>query len=827
MNNIEQLFLKIRPKMEASGKPHLHKPLLVLFALGRCLNGQPRLEYFLTYDSGLKTLFARFYPKALHKSNTHYPFGRLENDRLWEIEGSATLKRTSVGHLLRGELLERNVRGGFTKEVYDALIQDNNLSYRVTQNLLSRFFDAKLHADLLQAVDLPNERAAWETLQKQETKPIYNASVNASSYFVSEPAPFNEHKSRSDLNRNYHKNEPSSSAPAVPDAKYHAIQGAVAMQQNGFIAYLNSLHNIGAAGANALAESQALNEYFSELYEPFEIVETICDVLTGDHDYMVILTGHAGDGKSTVAVDVIKQLRRLDSKEPLKVALKEIETIDHPKHAGRHIHVLKDMSELSAKIRLEKIVQGFDEPGSWLIVSNTGPLLNTLADFAEQRNALSGIESQILTYLNRPYSKDDIESHILTIFPKDTLILNMTRLDNVRLGARVLTRMINHSAWSTCSKCDAQPACPLVLNQRALKSTEGAAEQRIRWIYQRLTAYEQRLTLRQMVAQLAYAMTGGLGCKEARDMVLESTAEGIDRGTDGLEGILFSEGFFGYLKGKPSPDAEALRAVDLLRRQVFGGPVGVDYERQMLSMDSQTWAVLPKSLGPLNQRWTQRAQESAGVQWRFAQRRMLYIFGQPTQVGKQAAEIFWGTFLQSPRLRDFDHWSSQNTLTLSYAEQSRLTRSCLRVLLEIFSGFNAGQFSSDQERLYLTLRRPDRAVVQPTQFVMATVSFRDFDLAYDASRRLPMLQFRSGLVKLDLPLPLLDFIENRVTGDLGSELARIHLAQLEWFRAELLRVVGSNPDDCRIQLLRVGIDGRVHPHRYVLDKERQILEIDQ
>ena len=107
------------------------------------------------------------------------------------------------------------------------------------------------------------------------------------------------------------------------------------------------------------------------------------------------------------------------------------------------------------------------------------------------------------------------------------------------------------------------------------------------------------------------------------------------------------------------------------------------------------------------------------------------------------------------------------------------------------------------------------------------IEAQDFELAYDAPRRLPLLQFRKGVVKLPLTLPLLDFIENRVAGDLGSELARIHLAQLEWFRAELLRVLGDRSDPFRIQLLRAGIDGQVHAHRYLLDNDRQVLEVDQ
>ncbi len=104
----------------------------------------------------------------------------------------------------------------------------------------------------------------------------------------------------------------------------------------------------------------------------------------------------------------------------------------------------------------------------------------------------------------------------------------------------------------------------------------------MRWVYQRLTHYEQRLTLRQMLAHLALALTGGMDCRQAQRHVEDSTDEGAEKGVDGLAEILFSEGFFGYRNGKPWGEALGLRAVALARRLLAGGPVAVDYERQLL-----------------------------------------------------------------------------------------------------------------------------------------------------------------------------------------------------------------------------------------------------
>jgi hypothetical protein len=288
---------------------------------------------------------------------------------------------------------------------------------------------------------------------------------------------------------------------------------------------------------------------------------------------------------------------------------------------------------------------------------------------------------------------------------------------------------------------------------------------------------------------------------------------------------LFSESFFGYLKGEPSQKAGALRAIDLVRREVFGGPIGSNFSRQLGEGHGVSWAVLPEELKHLWKQWALRARESAGVRWRFAQRRMLYTFGEATNKNYQDRDTFLDGFLHSARLRDFDHWTIQRKLTLSLGEKERLRDACLKVLLETYSGFSSGQFGSGHGHLYLTLRRPDRAVVQPSQLVMAVLSFRDFELDYEDLRRLPLLCFKRDNICLALTLPLLDYIEGRHCGELGGDLAAIHLAQLEWFRAELLRANSDQKEASSIQLLRAGIDGEVHIHRYILDGENMKMEI--
>ncbi|WP_020160010.1 hypothetical protein [Methylobacter marinus] len=781
--DLQKKFQEIRVYIE-DNKQSLHKPVLLLFALSQCFQNKDRLIPFNIIDQEFQDIFLNL--SLVGKlDNSHYPFGKLENDEIWEVQNSIDLKRTSVGHLFKSELLNKQVCGGFTQEIYDALNANKHLLLTIANDLLYRYFPEELHGTLLLHLKLPALDIHTSTSKIAEKLPGY--------------ADYN-------LDRSHHEGNKKNMETV----------------ENGYIAYLNSLHNLSSNSANALAESQALNRYFADLYQPFPIVDAVVSALQGG-ERVVVLTGHAGDGKSTIALDLLKRLKSLPPNEPLQEALKEREeVIGLP--SGK-VTIIKDMSELSAQTRLDWLNEAFNHSGSWLLVSNTGPLLDTLGKLAELRGQLSDVENDVLAILDTPYDEGDLDRHLLTDrFGKDLVIFNLTRLDNVALAGQVLGKMLDHPAWDECSGCSAQTACPLQLNRRGLLKLGIAAQDRVRWVYQRLSQYEQRLTFRQMVAHMALALTGGLSCTQAQKQVDSSIAEGMEKGLEGLATIVFSEGFFGYRDGKPWPEAERLRAVALVRRLATGGPMAVNYERQLIRSEGLNWAELPDEMAALGKRWRDKGINASGVRWRFALRRLLYVFGLPSGDPVKAG-LFIDSFLQSPRLRDFDCWQRESRLCLSRGENKKLLRACFRVLLECYSGFSVGQFYN-HDRLYLTLRRTDRNIAQPTQLVIGSVSFDEFQLDFDKDNRHLLLRHRPGKAVLKLSLPLLDYIQCRDAGELGGELARIHWAQLEAFRAELLKEVNGNRGTGEIALLRANINGEVKVHRYLLDSANNTLEVD-
>lgn len=131
-----------------------HKPLLLLYALGRCLNDGQRLLPYAEVDRELRPLLLEFGPER-KSCHTEYPFQRLENDGIWQL--------TNVGHLelragntdvKKSELLKHNVAGGFTEEAFGLFKDHPGLVSELALEILSQHFPQTMYSDLLDAVGL-------------------------------------------------------------------------------------------------------------------------------------------------------------------------------------------------------------------------------------------------------------------------------------------------------------------------------------------------------------------------------------------------------------------------------------------------------------------------------------------------------------------------------------------------------------------------------------------------------------------------------------------------------------------------------------------------
>lgn len=592
-----------------------------------------------------------------------------------------------------------------------------------------------------------------------------------------------------------------------------------------FVDYLNSLHNANPANVNALAESQAVSTYFGEIYIPFPFTSEISTFLSEHDDKVIILTGHAGDGKSTIALEVLKNLRGIPVNEPLSSPPDEHEIIKVNSH---EVHIIKDMSELSSKGRLEIISNSIeDKNGSWLIVSNTGPLLSAFSNYVEISRDLDiskhEIESKILALLDMPGMRDIGNSHKLDILPKPVLILNLSKFDNVDIVTDVLQKLVMNPHWEKCDGCPAQKKCHILANIKALNSFDAAARQRVGWVYRKAVDYEKRMSMRVMISHLAFSITSGYRCPEVR-----TRTYAISNELEVAEWIgdkLFSEVFFGMRFDIPASELDSFYCVDLIRRLQLGEIFTPDIDRSILQDQFQDWATIPDHLTQVVNRWIKLGQNKHAIGIRNALKRLLFIFAKVDHKISSFGKTFLDQFISSENLIDLEMWRSSGRIMASNVEKRRLVRQTLSVLLEEYSGFSATQFSN-LEKLYITMHRTDHSLFQPTQIVLASFLENDFELIFDTARKMLKLTHKSqgannGLL---LTLPLLDYITRRSKGILERGLSPIFLAQLDYFRAQLLQIYRSQDRDNVITLLRSEINGKVKPLNIELSEGNTKLE---
>jgi putative restriction endonuclease len=131
-----------------------HKPLLVLYALGRWARGDQGDVPFGDVNRDLTELLKEFGPPR-QSYHPEYPFWRLQNDGVWAVASTAPMPtRQSNTDPPKSALLASGATGGFSDEVKAALRASPALAGKIAGLLLERHFPETYHSDILQAVGL-------------------------------------------------------------------------------------------------------------------------------------------------------------------------------------------------------------------------------------------------------------------------------------------------------------------------------------------------------------------------------------------------------------------------------------------------------------------------------------------------------------------------------------------------------------------------------------------------------------------------------------------------------------------------------------------------
>ncbi|MCP4401947.1 MAG: protein kinase [bacterium] len=581
-----------------------------------------------------------------------------------------------------------------------------------------------------------------------------------------------------------------------------------AIEGNPFVNYLNSLHNTTAANDNALAESQALHPLFGSIHIPLELTDYVEEQLTLDNGSHVILTGHAGDGKSTIGLELYKRLKDLSMDEPLARPLGVVEEISCDNE--KTVTLVKDMSELSREERNDTVLKTIQEDDGqrWFLISNTGTLLNTLEVVAgEQQINWMELEDQVLNLLEQP------DPGVLELGEARFTLINLARIDNIHIAEQLLEKFVAPERWHSCEDCDIHAACPIYCNVKALQEHKSIVKERVGLLYRRLFEYGQRLTVRQMSAHLAYSLTAGLHYHELREMASQAVPYPS-------EDFLFFNRFFGYCGPKEAPKAKRMTAVQMLLPLEMGAKPFSPLERRLWMNESGSLPQIPDVFQTIQQQLVNKALggsvEHTVSPSRIRQqiRRMLFMFGElPEDLFD-----FLPNFLGSQIVQEVESWQytgkGPNALRLNAIKEQ-----VLHVLQEQYSGLHLPENYGGHE-LFITMKRGNDEIRQSVQIILAKIPLSHFSLEMQPlnqqlkpQRSVLTLVEKYSQETLVLDVPFLDFVLMRNLGEIGQQLNRAYIDRLERFKAALLDS-GKYALDT-LELLEMTDDGRFQARKFI------------
>jgi hypothetical protein len=583
------------------------------------------------------------------------------------------------------------------------------------------------------------------------------------------------------------------------------------VDRNLFVGYLNSLQRMSAGNENALAEFQACSEFFPMIQVPHPLTSVILEELQRADGRQVILTGHAGDGKSTIALAVFRRLA--GHAEGMPLARQPLPREDLP--GG--ISILKDLSERTKDQDAALMQELLGSGRRFLIVSNTGALL----DFFQGQIADVKIESDVLTAIGADNGEAD-----LMVGDTRFLVINLARIDNLAIARQVFVRMIDPDRWASCADRPCRADCPICLNIDLINHRRQTILDRLFLAYRRMYEYGTRLTLRQITEHLAYLVTSGL---EEADI-----AEMRARGVQPLKAeFMFFNRFFGDNGKADHSPALQMRAVQEIRRQGFGERPCPTWERKLWlklregnfrlgveDCDSEFELLREHGAGPGNDSRPGMTPDQAREQVR----RMLFFLydfaGDNNSFLKQ--------YLNSPTILRWQDWQQADP-QLEMTEKSVLESRIYHVLQEHFTGVRLPEGSRGHDRrLYITLSRGKNDIRQSAQVVVAQVDWSNettLDLVSRTNvaggKRTDLELLGRGRIKdarLVLTLPFLDYVLMRHFGEVGETLQAAYVERLERFKARIQDLATESP--AHVMLVRLKTDHTFRRQQYTVHDGR-------
>lgn len=578
---------------------------------------------------------------------------------------------------------------------------------------------------------------------------------------------------------------------------------------NAFVDYLNSMNNADADTKGALAESQVTSPFYEKILVERGIGKVLLDWVQ-DSPRAIILTGHAGDGKTSLLAQVLRALNCLHPGQQLQ----ESDEVQSPH--GQRLFYVKDMSELTKSRQAELLRKALDSPSrgvSSILVSNTGPLISTALKLmpnasADESNRL------MMTLLDR---MDDSTPEPVDIAGKSCFIVNMARVDNVAIASKALTRLVQPELWEDCIKCDSNGACPIKANRDAVWRNLSGVDHFSTAFYRYLYEHDKRLTVRQILAHLSYSLAGNLSCRDVPRL-----------GPVPLYRYHFANLFFGCRGWEAIPRARQIRAISELQTLGIDSiSLRSDYklfvQHDYSVFDKKTADILRESCRLLERPRSPDQRSRSLLGHRRSVRRFYVLFANLSDNDRDAllGEVYspiYPVYLKAKNNR------------IDLAETRYLRTIVFNALYAIYVGIPP----TTQDEIPLTIRQ-DHNTTQYVQLMQGQVPAQDLSIK-QVKRTNPIdpeatsyelgLNIRSVEDTIPLTYPVLDYFWRIANGAVDTTLSPSLSHGIDRLKARLLQQYSQPPHDGQreIQLLLQTNQGVKRIHCYFVDNNLHVEE---
>jgi len=320
---------------------------------------------------------------------------------------------------------------------------------------------------------------------------------------------------------------------------------------NSFVDYLNSMNNASSDTIAALAESQVNSPFFRKIQIERNLGKYLSNRISSGEHLSVVLTGHAGDGKTSILVQILQDLGFLDDNSLLEPE-KEYD------NGSISLYAVKDMSELPENKQIAFCRKALDAPKngkSSIIISNTGPLLKCLELIREEQCNAQGIsfdESEKIALQTQLLDQlDENKNEMIPVGDCQFLMINMARVDNVSFAREIMNKLLADDLWKECETCPKCSKCPIYFNVVQIRKYQDRVTSAVEAFYRYLYENDKRMTIRQILSQLSFALTGNLTCNEIKASFKDSVKFRY----------LFSNLFFGYKGIEEMDNADQIQGI--------------------------------------------------------------------------------------------------------------------------------------------------------------------------------------------------------------------------------------------------------------------------